>query len=174
MSFGGVVVLSCRYSSWGFLLLRAILAYVGYRDSFSMMHATCGGLVQGLRSVVGVSGGRSVVVGPERRWCWAEYIGWWRCIDAGYWEGCWRSLLLVLCFVWWGCCTGLLGVYLGWGGLLAYGEVPTAAFDEVVGVWLLVLVGCWMCSWRPGGRHSCSIIYFESCILVWRKTPWCS
>ena len=67
MTFGGVgvVVLSCRYSSWGFLLLHCYLAYGGYRDLFLMMHAICGGLVQGLRSVVGVSGGQSVVVGLE-------------------------------------------------------------------------------------------------------------
>ena len=60
-------VLGCRYSSWGFLLLCAILAYVGDRNSFSMMHATCGGLVQGLYSVVGVSEWQTVVVGPEQR-----------------------------------------------------------------------------------------------------------
>ena len=60
-------MLSCRYSSWGLLLLHGILAYGGDCDSFSMMHATCGGMVQGLSSVVDVSGWWSVIVGPEER-----------------------------------------------------------------------------------------------------------
>ena len=70
MTFGGVgfIVLSCRYPSWEFLLLHEILAYGGNRNSFSMMHATCGGLVQGLCSVVDVFGEWSVIVGPEQRY----------------------------------------------------------------------------------------------------------